>query len=362
MDVIRLKAWLGFNRLGLSPIKQTAVLNFYPSPSEFLTEKSDRLRQAGFSERVIDSCRQYQQHEAGSWIMNGIANDLNWLELNSNHHILTLESDDYPELLKQIPDPPPVLFIKGHPEHLHRNQIGIVGSRHASAIGLKNADTFARELSRSNWLICSGLAIGIDGAAHSGCAESGYPSIGVLGCSVDQVYPKRHRILFQQMSQCGAIVSEFPIGTAALARNFPRRNRIISGLSRGILVIEAAPGSGSLITADQAMEQGREVFAIPGNIHNPQSQGCNQLIQQGAKLVSSVEDILVEFGQTIQAAKAEKPAISDDPILNAVDYEITSLDLIIARTQLSVAELSEKLLTLELEGLILQSPGGYLRL
>ena len=362
MDVADLKAWLGFNRLLLPPIKQATVLNFYRSPHEFLTERPDRLRQAGFSERIINACQQYQQHDSNSWIMTGISADLQWLYKSDNHHILTLDDENYPELLTQIPDPPPVLFVLGNPGYLHRDQIGIVGSRHASTIGLKNAELFARELSQSEWLITSGLAIGIDGTAHRACVESGYPSIGVLGCGIDQIYPKRHRSLFQQMSLCGTIVSEFPIGTPPLARHFPQRNRIISGLSKGVLVIEAAVGSGSLITAEQAMEQGREVFAIPGNIHSPQSQGCNQLIQQGAKLVSCAEDIISEFGFSSNPRHPIPTEQTDDPILAAIDYELTPLDLIIERTQLSMARLSERLLELELDGQILQSPGGYLKL
>ena len=362
MDVTKLKAWLGFNRLLLTPIKQATILNFYRSPLEFLTEQPDRLHQAGFSPRIIDACQQYQQHAPDSWMMKGIGRDLQWLYGSENHHIITLDDENYPEPLTQIPDPPPVLFVLGDITYLHRHQIGIVGSRHASTIGLKNADLFARELSQSEWLVTSGLAIGIDGAAHHACMESGYPSIGVLGCGVDQVYPKRHRNLFHQMSLCGAIVSEFPIGTAALPRHFPQRNRIISGLSKGVLVIEAAANSGSLITAEQAMDQGREVFAIPGNIHNPQSLGCNHLIQQGAKLVCCAEDILTEFGFASNSHSHAPIAQLDDPVLAAIDYELTPLDIIIERTQLSMAKLSERLLELELEGLILQSPGGYLKL
>jgi DNA processing protein len=217
-----------------------------------------------------------------------------WLE-NESNHLLTLADDDYPRQLLEIADPPPILYLKGRRELLSRPALAVVGSRNATPSGLQNAEAFARNLSDAGFTIISGMALGIDAAAHRGGLAGGGASIAVVGTGLDLVYPARNKALAHELVERGLIMSEFPLGTPALAKNFPRRNRIISGLSRGVLVVEAALASGSLITARQAGEQGREVFAIPGSIHSPFSKGCHQLIKQGAKLVDDANDILTEL-------------------------------------------------------------------
>ncbi len=217
---------------------------------------------------------------------------LQWLASSKYHHIIRLGSPDYPKQLSEIPKPPEILFVSGSIEVLHQPQVAIVGSRNASPIGLETAYSFANELSKAGLVITSGMALGIDGAAHRGALEAHYPTIAVLGTGIDTIYPLRHTTLAEQITKQGAIISEFPLKTTPSPANFPRRNRIISGLSLGTLVVEASTKSGSLITARLAAEQGREVFAIPGSIHNPRAKGCHQLINQGAKLVENIEDIL----------------------------------------------------------------------
>ena len=221
--------------------------------------------------------------------------DLRWAE-DESHHILTLHDLAYPRLLREIADPPPLLFVHGNPALLSRPQIAIVGSRNPSAGGRSLAEDFARSLCRSGLIVTSGMALGIDAASHQGALRAKGGTIAVAGTGPDRIYPARHRSLAQAIVEQGAIISEFSLGTPALPGNFPRRNRIISGLSLGVLVVEAACKSGSLITARLAAEQGREVFALPGSIHNPLARGCHRLIRQGAKLVEDIGDILEELG------------------------------------------------------------------
>jgi len=211
-------------------------------------------------------------------------------------HILTLHDPAYPALLKEIADPPPLLFVRGDPAVLSRPQLGIVGSRNPTPGGRSLAEDFARSLSRCGLVVTSGMALGIDAAGHRGALRGGGTTLAVAGTGPDRIYPARHRDLARAIVEQGAIISEFAPGTPALPSNFPRRNRIISGLSLGVLVVEAACRSGSLITARLAAEQGREVFALPGSIHNPLARGCHHLIRQGAKLVEDIEDIVEELG------------------------------------------------------------------
>ena len=287
--------------------------------------------------------------------------------------IVLISSADYPALLREIDTPPALLFVKGDTSILNLPQIAIVGSRHHSAAGQQNARAFARHLANSGFVITSGLALGIDGAAHLGAIETG-KTIAVLGTGVDIIYPRRHQTLYQDIiAKGGAIVSEFPPGTPARAGNFPQRNRIISGLSLGVLVVEAALKSGSLITARLAMEQGREVFAIPSSIHNPSAKGCHQLIRQGAALVETADDIINELGGMLayKAEGAQQTVASDNisslddtsnKILNALGFDPADLDTLISRTQLSPATLSGLLVQLELEGWVEQRAGMYNRL
>src|SRR5690606_23323541 len=239
-----------------------------------------------------------------------IAATLEWAHADG-HHLITLSDAAYPRPLLQIGDPPPLLYVRGAPERLSKDLIAIVGSRHATPGGEANAHDFARALADEGLTVCSGLARGIDGAAHRGALEGRAGTLAVVGTGVDRVYPAAHRSLAQAIVARGAVVSELPLGTGVTRANFPRRNRLIAGLSLGVLVVEAAPHSGSLITARHAAEYGREVMAVPGSIHSPVARGCHRLIREGAKLVESAEDVLVELrGQMRSAARQAAPASS----------------------------------------------------
>lgn len=292
---------------------------------------------------------------------------LKWLEAESNH-LLTLADEDYPPQLLEIADPPPILYLKGRRELLARPGLAVVGSRNATPSGLQNAEAFARNLSEAGFAIISGMALGIDAAAHRGGLSARGSSIAVVGTGLDLVYPARNKALAHELAENGLIVSEFALGTPALAKNFPRRNRIISGLSRGVLVVEAALASGSLITARQAGEQGREVFAIPGSIHSPLSKGCHQLIKQGAKLVDEANDILIElrWGGAKPATATAAGDVDDaesDPLLAAMGFDPVSVDSLLERAKLPTDQLVARLTELELDGAIASMPGGkYQRL
>ncbi len=307
-----------------------------------------------------------EQNEALHTInMKLIETDLEWLQQQSHHHIVTFDDPAYPTLLREIYDPPILLFIRGNKNLLSNKQIAIVGARNATVAGLKNAEFFAHQLVQAGYVITSGLALGIDGAAHRGALAGQGKTIAVCGTGLHETYPKSHRKLAEQMiAQDNAIISEFPLNTLPRAENFPRRNRVISGMSKGVLLVEALVRSGSLITARHAMEQGREVFAIPGSIHNPLTRGCHHLIRQGAKLVESVEDILEEFADhaRINAAetRAELSAI-EKKLLEEIGYEITPMDMILLRSGLTAGEVSSMLLRLELKGYIQSVSGGYIR-
>jgi DNA processing protein len=268
---------------------------------------------------------------------------------------------DYPQLLLQIPDPPPLLYVKGNCSLLNRFALAVVGSRNATAQGIANAQEFARSLSDAGITIVSGLALGVDAAAHHGGLAGAASSIAVVGTGLDIVYPARNRALAHALAERGALISEFPLGTPALASNFPRRNRVISGISRGCLVVEAALQSGSLITARLANEQGREVFALPGSIHSPLAKGCHRLIKQGAKLVDDANDILEEFdfahGPT-DAKSTLAPDTAAGRLLETIGHAPCVLDALAARAGLPADALAALLLELELSGLIEKLPGN----
>lgn len=276
--------------------------------------------------------------------------------------IVTIVSEQYPKLLLEIPDPPPYLYVKGEVRGSEM-AVALVGSRRASTYGIHTTSRLAAELAGSGITVVSGMARGVDTAAHRGALGAGGRSIGVLGCGIDVHYPPENRKLFEEMASRGALVSEFPMGTLPLAENFPRRNRIISGLSRGVVVVEAAENSGSLITAQFALEQGRDVFAIPGNISNASSRGANRLIKQGAKLVEGVDDILDELpGRT--GSRPCRVAGPDFDLLpgEAALYTLLAesplhIDELIIKSSLTAGEVSATLLRLELKGAILQLPG-----
>lgn len=307
-----------------------------------------------------------------------VESDLAWLAAEASRVLLTLHDSRYPEALKTITTPPLALFVRGEPSLLVQPQLAMVGARSATPQGLENAQAFAAELSRRGVLITSGLAVGVDGAAHQGALDAKAPTIAVCGTGLDRLYPARHKPLAQAiLDGGGALVSEFAPGTEALPRNFPSRNRIISGLALGVLVVEASRESGSLITARRAVEQGREVFAIPGSIHNPMAKGCHQLIREGAKLVESVDDVLLELAPKLGAwlreqtpvapAAAPLAEVPDDPasarLLKALSDTPQSADQLIAATGLTVAELNAALLQLELTGRASPTAGGgFMRL
>jgi DNA processing protein len=285
---------------------------------------------------------------------------LAWLE-NEQNHVVTLADGEYPQALLQIPDPPPLLYVKGRVELLNRPAMAVVGSRNATRQGVMNAETFSRCLSDAGLCVVSGLALGIDAAAHRGGLDGAASSIAVVGTGLDIVYPARNHALAHELAERGTLISEFPLGTAAKSANFPRRNRIICGLALGCLVVEAAPRSGSLITARLAAEQGREVFAIPGSIHSPVARGCHALIKQGAKLVESAGDILDELNWHVTATPAPgtpSPGSADHPLLQWLDFDPVSIDALVARSGLTSDAVCAMLLQLELEGQIASLPGG----
>ena len=300
-----------------------------------------------------------------------IEKDLEWLE-KENNHIILFSDPCYPPLLKEIIDPPPVLYVHGDVSCLSHYQISMVGSRNPTGGGSETAQQFAHTLAQSGFVITSGLALGIDAASHRGAMFTGGKTIAVTGTGLDRVYPARNKHLAHEIvEKGGALVSEFPIGTPPLANHFPRRNRIVSGLSLGVLVIEAAQRSGSLITARLAAEQGREVFAIPGSIHNPLAKGCHRLIRQGAKLVETVDDILEELGplahvEFLPKFSAKQPENREIPekeyrdLLECIGYDPISVDMLIERTGLTIEKVSSMLLILELRGFVSSAAGGFI--
>ena len=282
------------------------------------------------------------------------------------HFVITLADESYPRSLLEIADPPAVLYAHGRVELLQRPALAIVGSRNASAQGESNAAHFAQALSAAGLTIVSGLALGIDAAAHRGGLSGAGSTIAVLGTGVDVVYPSRNAELASEIARRGLLVSEFALGTPAIAHNFPRRNRLISGLARGCLIVEAAIASGSLITARSAADQGRDVFAIPGSIHSPLSKGCHALIKSGAKLVESADDVLAElagFQPTARASTLVSVPGADTGLLAVMGHDPVDVDSLCARSGLSPEEVSSQLLRLELDGRVTALPGGlYQRL
>lgn len=293
------------------------------------------------------------------------AESLAWLEA-PDAHLITWNDPDYPPTLRSLPDAPAWLYVKGDRATLQRPMLAIVGSRNATAQGRRDAQAFAQNLSEAGLTIVSGLADGIDAAAHEGGLAGNGTGVAVVGTGLDRVYPAKNRDLAHRLAGEGALVSEFPLGTPPKPGNFPRRNRIISGLSLGVLVVEAAPQSGSLITARLAAEQGRDVFAMPGSIHSPLAKGCHHLIKQGAKLVESAADILEELNLpwAIEMATQESsPASPCDPVLDHMGTSPVSLDELAQRSRLTVENLSAMLFTHEMEGRVAVLPGGlYQRL
>jgi len=295
-----------------------------------------------------------------------------WAEQTDNH-LICYNDDSYPLLLRQTVNHPPLLYASGNIELLNTPQIAIVGSRHCSPGGAKTAFDFAAYLSRSGLTITSGMAGGIDAQAHLGALASTAQTIAVIGTGIDRIYPAANKQLAYDIHKHGLIISEFPLGTEPRGENFPRRNRIISGLSLATLVVEATKRSGSLITAHQALEQGREVFAIPGSIHNPQARGCHQLIRDGARLVEKASDIIDELSsllgfiaeQQVEISKTDKVTLDPESqkLLNAIGFDPVSSDELVKRSGLTIDKLSSMLVVLELNDFIQSAPGGcYVRI
>ncbi len=362
---------LALHRLpGVGAAELRRLLDRFGSAAEALRAPPKELEDCGLSSTTIKGLRELD------W--DAVDDDLRWLEA-PEHHLLHEGDPGWPSLLGQIPDPPAVLYCHGRVELLSSPQLAMVGSRNPTASGRETASAFAAHLSGIGLTITSGLAKGIDAAAHEGALRAGGPTLAVLGNGPDVIYPREHRDLQARIAEQGLVVSEFPPGTTPRRALFPRRNRIISGLSVGTLVVEAALRSGSLITARTAAEQGREVFALPGSIHNPLARGCHRLIRQGAKLVESAEDILEELGSLVAgqqdllpATDAKSGSQADDKghdldpeyarLLEAVDFDPTPVDRIIERSGLTAASVSSMLLLLEMEGRVTAAPGGrYMR-
>ena len=294
---------------------------------------------------------------------NRLAAARQWLQGGSGRHWLTLAHPAYPRLLLQTADPPLLLYLQGDPACLAAPAVAVVGSRHPSAQGADNAQAFAADLARAGWVVVSGLAQGIDAAAHEGALAASGITVAVVGTGLDITYPARHRALALRVAAQGALLSEYAPGTPPLREHFPQRNRLIAGLTRGTLVVEAALRSGSLITARLANEAGREVWAVPGSVHAAQSHGCHALIKQGATLVESAQDVLDDlqspgFRQAALPLQTAPDATLTDPLLAALGEDPVTLDALLARTGESVATLSARLLELELAGAVARLPGG----
>ncbi len=346
-----LKAWLALSLTkGLGGEGARLLLKEFGSPEAVFAASPGSLKS------VVKA-------EVAAEIGKGIAEDvlapaLVWME-DGNNRIVTLADSGYPQALLNISDPPLLLYVKGRLDLLNRPALALVGSRNATPQGIGNAEAFAQSLSDAGLCIISGMAHGIDAAAHRGALRGQGSSIAVVGTGPDKVYPSANRGLAHLLAQQGALISEFPLGTPPLAANFPRRNRIISGMSAGCLVVEASLQSGSLITARLALEQGRDVFAIPGSIHAPQSKGCHALLKQGAKLVETARDILEELGGFASShAHAAAMQGANSALLGHIGFDPVDLETLGKRSGLTIAELSAMLLTLELEGRISALPGG----
>ncbi|WP_250482882.1 DNA-processing protein DprA [Caballeronia sp. GaOx3] len=383
LDADELRAWLRLaHAKGLRPLALRTLLGAFGGPLEVLSESFASLAEiadARAAEAVLAPPEEIEGVPFDDYIEAAFA----WASEPGNH-ILTLADPTYPQALLTMPDPPPLLYAKGRLELLQARAVAIVGSRHASPQGLEDARRFARVLSDAGLAVVSGLALGIDASAHRGALEGATGTVSVIGTGADLVYPAAHHTLAHEIAREGAMLSEWPLGTPARSANFPQRNRLIAGMSGGVLIVEAAMRSGSLITARLANEMGRDVFAIPGSIHAPLSQGCHRLLKQGAKLVETPEDVLEEFGFSPATARAASTAArrarpravsaswasarSDEAesaidgdasrVLDALGHAPATLEILSMRTDLDGAALQGALLQLELSGRVAALAGG----
>ncbi|MBU2851547.1 DNA-processing protein DprA [Acidithiobacillus ferrivorans] len=353
------RAWLALSRIpGLGPLRQRALLERFGAVERCFQSGAGALQDLGLQTGQIAALQ-----KAPEDILTPA--DQRWLE-SPDTDLCRWTDTDYPPLLRHIPDPPLLLYLRGQRAGLNQAMLAIVGSRSATTTGIASAEAFAKNLGEAGLIICSGLALGIDAAAHRGALHSG--TVAVLGTGADLIYPRSHLQLARQITEQGLIISEQPPDTGPRSGLFPRRNRIISGLSLGVLVVEAADGSGSLITARLALEQGREVFAIPGSIHSPLSRGPHRLIRDGAKLVESAEDVLSELGPlyaVLRSSQAAVPAADWRPedsvqakVWAAMDFDPLAPEQIASRCGLTLTELSAILLDMELQGYLTACPGG----
>lgn len=360
------RAWLALEGVpGLAREARVQLVEHFGGARDLAAAGTAELRRAGLDEAQLRALRDPDPEvleRAAAWLSR------------PRNHLLTRDDEDYPPLLARIPGPPPLLYVHGEPAALWQPQLAVVGSRNPTAGGRDNAREFCRHLARAGLAITSGLAQGVDGEAHRAALDVDGTTIAVAGTGLERVYPARHRDLAHRIAERGALVSELPPDAGPRRSHFPSRNRIISGLSLGVLVVEAGVRSGSLITARNATEQGREVFAIPGSIHNPLARGCHRLIRQGAKLVETGQDIVEELaplarelGRDIdRALGADSPraAESDDldadesRVLEALGHDPTSVDQVVERTGLTPESVSSMLLIMELRGLVVASGGG----
>lgn len=350
-----LAAWLTLcltPGLGAATIRR--LLEVFGPPDQILQADAAALTRAANSEAAIA----LKSGAADA----AVERALRWASM-PDRHVITLADGEYPRLLLEIPDPPPVLYAHGDAGLLQKPALAVVGSRNGTAQGLRNAEAFAKAFSAGGLTIVSGLALGIDAAAHRGGLGGKGSTIAVLGTGIDVVYPRSNASLCAEIAARGLLLTEYPVGTPSIGHNFPRRNRLISGLARGCLVVEAALGSGSLITARMASEQGREVFAIPGSIHSPLSKGCHSLIKQGAKLVDAAEDVLAELGAWYVPALPRSESPRSDGLLTHMGFDPVDMDALCARAGLPAQAVAAELLRLELDGLVSPLPGGrYQRL
>lgn len=349
-DSGELAAWIELSLVpGLGSSRFRSLLSAFGLPAHVLKATRSQLSRVvpeSLAASILERNRGAEIEKAVRWAAE------------PNHAVLTLADAAYPRQLLEIPDPPALLYVAGDARLLSSPALAVVGSRNATPQGLKNAHAFARAFSDAGLAIVSGLALGVDSEAHRGGLAGRGSTLAVLGTGVDVTYPRRNAPLADEILERGLLVSEFPLGTEPHAGNFPRRNRLISGLARGCLVVEAAVDSGSLITARLAADQGREVFAIPGSIHSPLSKGCHALIKQGAKLVESAEDVLEELGIAARAPRGPEESGAGNELLEKMGFDPCDIDDLIARSGLPVETISAALLELELDGKIAALPGG----
>lgn len=347
---------LALNRIyGVGPVLCAKFLAKWPNLKDMFKLSSTELIACGLRQHIAQAISEFD--------FEIINEDLNWEAEDSANHIISFGEAHYPRLLAQISDPPPILYVRGNISHLESLTIAIVGSRQPSIAGFENAFKFSFELAKRDITIVSGLALGVDAQAHKAAISARGITIAVMGTGIDNIYPRKHQELAGKICENGLLISEFPLKTLPNAGHFPRRNRIISGLALATLVVEATEMSGSLITARFALEQNRDVLAIPGSIHNQQAKGCHHLLRQGAKLVTSYVDVLEELNIETQEIVDSSRVKGNNKrsIIKYIGFEVTTIDQLVVRSGRSVDSVICDVTQLELEGLISAVPGGYMR-